>query len=133
MSFSLVGKDALKYAELLAVPANLHWIKTAVRRGLIYGSAAVLAIVISGGVFSLTPLFGVSLVHTQGTSMEPDQKDGDVVLLQDIKGAQAKVGDVVVFEERGHGIMHRVIQRFENERGELVLVTQGDNVPVPDH
>jgi len=127
----------LSYAGLrLSFPpfaANLHWLRLAIRRALICSSAAAIAIVVSGGIFDLTPAVGISLAHTQGTSMEPHQKNGDVVLLKQIDGAHAGIGDVVVFEERGRNFMHRVIQRYTDPSGQLMLVTQGDNVPVPDH
>ena len=99
---------------------------------LVLASAVVIAVVVSGGIFDLTPLVGISLAHTQGTSMEPRQKSGDVVLLKAIDGADARVGDVVVFQQQGKSFMHRVIERRFSESGELMLVTQGDNVPMPD-
>ncbi|HLG11863.1 MAG TPA: signal peptidase I, partial [Dehalococcoidia bacterium] len=137
MGFSLEGKDALRYANLRLLPAdfaaNLRWLRVAIRRVVVYGSAVAIAIVISGGIFSLTPLVGIRLVHTQGTSMEPRQKNGDVILVKEVNGARAQIGDVVVFEDDGRSFMHRVIQRYTDASGRLMLVTQGDNVPVPDH
>jgi signal peptidase I len=137
LGLSLAGKDAVKYADLrirsLAYPGSVRWLTLALRRALIYGSAAVLAIVISGGIFFFTPLIGFSIAHTQGTSMEPGHKQGDLVLVRKIDGTQAKAGDVIVFKEGDIRIMHRVLQTFTNSSGEAMLVTQGDNVPVPDH
>jgi signal peptidase I len=116
-----------------ALAFNPRWLRTAIRHTLVFGSAAVLAIVISGGIFTFTPLIGVSLAHTQGVSMEPKHRQGDVVLVKKISGDQAGVGEVVVFNDGASKVMHRVIERYTNDTGELMLVTQGDNVPVPDH
>jgi len=137
LGFSLAGKDALKYAELpLLYPgltASLPWLRAALRRTLVYGSAVILAIFLSGSIFTFTPLIGISLAHTQGVSMEPLHQEGDLVLIRRIDGAQAAIGDIVVFEGDGRSIMHRVVQRYSDEDGRLMLVTQGDNVAVADH
>lgn len=116
-----------------ALAFNPRWLRTAIRHTLVFGSAALLAIVISGGIFSFTPLVGVSLAHTQGVSMEPKHRQGDVVLVRKIDGDQANAGEIVVFNDGDAKVMHRVIKRYTNDSGELMLVTQGDNVPVPDH
>jgi signal peptidase I len=126
----------LKYADFgLRYPTlsfNARWLRLAARWTLIYGSAAVIALVVTGGIFTFTPIIGVSLAHTEGISMEPLNKQGDVVLLKQIDGSEAKVGEVIVFEDAGQSVMHRVIQRYTDASGQLMLVTQGDNVPVPD-
>jgi signal peptidase I len=126
----------LKYADFgLRYPTlsfNARWLRLVARWTLIYGSAAVIALVVTGGIFTFTPIIGVSLAHTEGISMEPLNKQGDVVLLKQIDGSEAKVGEVIVFEDAGQSVMHRVIQRYTDASGQLMLVTQGDNVPVPD-
>jgi signal peptidase I len=127
----------LKYADLgLRYPTlsfNARWLRLAARWTLVYGSAAVIAVFVTGGIFTFTPIIGVSLAHTQGISMEPRSKSGDVVLLKQIDGSQAKIGEIIVFEDGGQSVMHRVKQRYTDASGQLMLVTQGDNVPVPDH
>jgi signal peptidase I len=100
---------------------------------MVYGSAAIIALFFTGGIFTFTPLLGISLAHTEGVSMEPFNEQGDVVLLRKIDGSEAKIGEVIVFEDRGQSVMHRVKQRYTDASGQLMLVTQGDNVPVPDH
>jgi signal peptidase I len=126
----------LKYADLRirypALAIDTRWLLLALRWTLVYGSAAVIALFVTGGIFTFTPIIGVSLAHTEGVSMEPLNKQGDVVLLKRIDGSQAKVGEVIVFENGSHSVMHRVKQRYTDASGQLMLVTQGDNVPVPD-
>lgn len=102
------------------------------RRGLVLGSAVVVALLISGGIFTFTPLVGLRVAHTSGISMEPAYKSGDVVLIKDASQSDLKVGDIVVFSALGRQFMHRIIEERTGPDGELTLVTQGDNVPRPD-
>ncbi len=51
--------------------------------------------------------------------MEPGLKGGDV-------------GGGVVFDAPGRQVIHRVIEVRTGRNGEPLIVTQGDNVPVPD-
>ena len=134
---SLEGKDALRYTDFRvsspSIMVDTPWLRAALRRVLVYGSALVLAVVISGGIFTFTPLVGISVAHTQGISMEPGHKQGDVVIIKRIDGNEARVGDVVVFDFQGMSVMHRVIERYTDASGVPMVVTQGDNVPAPDH
>jgi signal peptidase I len=102
------------------------------RRGLILSSAVAVALLISGGIFTFTPLIGLSIAHTNGVSMEPAHKEGDVVLIKDVTADDLHVGDVVVFQALGQKIMHRIIEQRTGPDGEMVIVTQGDNVALPD-
>lgn len=102
------------------------------RRGLILGSAVVVALLISGGIFTFTPLIGLHIAHTHGVSMEPANKEGDVVLIKDVSQDDLHVGDVVVFSALGQKIMHRIIEQRTGPDGESIIVTQGDNVARPD-
>jgi signal peptidase I len=102
------------------------------RRGLILASAVAVAFLVSGGVFTFTPLVGVRIAHTSGISMEPAYKEGDVVLIKDAGESNLHVGDIVVFNALGQQFMHRIIEQRTEPNGELIVVTQGDNVARPD-
>jgi signal peptidase I len=102
------------------------------RRGLVLGSAVLIALIVSGGIFSLSPIVGLRVAHTSGISMEPGLKSGDVVLIKDVKQNDLKVGDVVVFSALDSQFMHRIINISTAPDGQLMLVTQGDNVAKPD-
>jgi signal peptidase I len=127
----------LSYAD--PGPENVHTaeplraVLRPLRRGLVLASAVLIAFFISGGVFTFTPLFGVRIAHTSGISMEPAYKEGDVVLIREAGGDDVQVGDVVVFRALGQSIMHRIIEQRPGPDGQMVLVTQGDNVPQPDY
>jgi signal peptidase I len=110
-------------------PAN---IARYARRALVLASAVFVAFLISGGIFTFTPLIGYSVAHASGRSMSPQNQDGDVVLLERIQGSDAQVGDVIVFEFGEEYVMHRVVERRLTADQQLLLITQGDNVPVPD-
>lgn len=124
--------DASFAAPQRQTPEALRTAWRLTRRGLILSSAVALALFISGGIFTFTPLIGLRIAHTDGISMEPGLKSGDVVLIRDIDETDLEIGQVVVFEAIDRQIMHRVIELRPGRAGELTLVTQGDNVPVPD-
>ena len=65
-------------------PAAMRVALQFARRGLVFGSAIVIALIISGGIFTLSPLVGLRVAHTSGISMEPGLKSGDVVLIKDV-------------------------------------------------
>jgi signal peptidase I len=102
------------------------------RRALVLVSALLLAFLISGGIFTFTPLVGLRIAHTSGISMEPAYKDGDVVLIKDASESDLHVGDIVIFSALGQQFMHRIIEQRTGPDGELIVVTQGDNVARPD-
>jgi signal peptidase I len=126
----------LNYAGLapqhLLTTQALHATWRLARRGLILASAVVVAFLVSGGVFTFTPLVGVRIAHTSGISMEPAYKEGDVVLIKDAGESNLHVGDIVVFNALGQQFMHRIIEQRTEPNGELIVVTQGDNVARPD-
>ena len=120
----------LRYSGLLA-GLRVAW--QTLRRGLILSSAVLIALIISGGIFYLAPLAGLTVAHTNGISMEPTHHAGDVVLIRNVDGEKVQVGDIIMFPAAtGRNVMHRVIERRWNENNQLVIVTQGDNVPVAD-
>ncbi|MDD2402402.1 MAG: signal peptidase I [Clostridia bacterium] len=89
------------------------WIVTSV--------ASVLIIWFAAGMFSIYP----SVIVTG--SMEPIIKPGDIVLMEKIKGKEAKLDDVIQYydTEEEINITHRVISF--NEGKEKTLMTKGDN------
>ncbi|PVH13646.1 signal peptidase complex catalytic subunit SEC11 [Candidozyma duobushaemuli] len=65
-------------------------------------------------------------------SMEPAFQRGDILFLWN-RDSQAKVGDVVVYEIKGHSIpiVHRVLNEHHNDEKQLLL-TKGDNNALND-
>jgi signal peptidase I len=64
--------------------------------------------------------------------MEPNLKQGDLLLLHSVNGSSAGIGDIVAFHRGDRGILHRVIEKKQSENGEIVLVTKGDNNRLAD-
>lgn len=114
------------------VDDSLHTLLRFARRALVLASALFVAFLISGGIFTFTPLVGLRIAHTSGVSMEPAYKNGDVVLIKDVSESDLHLGDIVVFNALGRRFMHRIIEERTAPGGELILVTQGDNVAKPD-
>lgn len=70
-------------------------------------------------------IFGYSYVNILSGSMEPVISEGDLAIC---KGQENySVGDVVIFEDDGHIILHRIV----DEKNGL-FITQGDANNVPD-
>lgn len=62
-------------------------------------------------------------------SMEPVLSPGDLVFVREVPAYEARVGDIVAFEEPGPGrriIMHRVTEVERVPGGRLAFTTKGD-------
>jgi signal peptidase I len=60
-----------------------------------------------------------------GTSMSPQIKEGDMILVQPAQSS-IRFGDVIVFKQRGGLIAHRVIS-IQKGSNEHIYRTKGDN------
>ena len=65
-------------------------------------------------------------------SMEPSMQRGDVLLLA--KNTPIENGDIIVYELEGENIpiVHRVVTTQTDSKGQLQILTKGDNNPVND-
>jgi signal peptidase I len=68
-----------------------------------------------------------SQIVTQGTSMEPFLKAGDVVQVEAVSPSQLKIGDLIAFLQGGNLIVHRFAGRVD-QVGIQFLRQKGDNV-----
>ena len=64
--------------------------------------------------------------------MEPSMQRGDVLFLA--KNTPIVNGDIIVYEVPGQGIpiVHRVVTEQYDDKGNLMVLTKGDNNPVND-
>lgn len=70
--------------------------------------------------------------RARGSSMSPLVRDEDVLLIQPVRQASVRVGDVVLCNtEPDRIVVHRVIGRRAGSAGPELLL-QGDRVPWPD-
>ena len=74
-----------------------------------------------------TPSFlGIKTYVIISGSMEPNINIGDLVVAKKIKG-ELQVGDVISYR-KGHSVItHRISQKTEDENGEKIYKTKGDN------
>lgn len=94
--------------------------------GLIITSIISIAIVwFSLGIFPIHP----NVIATG--SMKPMINPGDVVLIKNIDGNEAKIGQVVQFRRDNIYIFHRIID-IETEKDGKKYITKGDNNSVKD-
>ena len=60
-------------------------------------------------------------------SMEPKIHVGDAILAHKVKDDnEVNVGDIIVYDNDGRKIVHRVFSKETNEEGNIVYVTKGD-------
>lgn len=93
------------------------WILTAV--------VAVLIVLFVNGAFGLRPHL------LTGISMEPGFDRGDVVIIREVPVESLEVSDIIRFRMNGIDYMHRIVDVVD-EDGEVIFVTKGDNVDLPD-
>ncbi len=94
-----------------------------------FATWAVSAFVLTVLLAAVLPLvFGARSMVVQSGSMTPAIRTGDVVVARPIAPTEAKVGDIVTFQEpngSGNLLVHRV-RAISREGGEVAVVTQGD-------
>lgn len=69
------------------------------------------------------------------SSMEPALPPGTMVVVRPTDPADIRVGMVLTYQLRSGDptvVTHRVVERMQQENGEYVYITQGDNNPSPD-
>ena len=75
--------------------------------------------------------FGAARLAVTGTSMLPAIWPGDVLEVRRQGVGQVQPGDVVLFRRDGRLVVHRVVERFDRQGGNL-LVTRGDRQRATD-
>jgi signal peptidase I len=69
-------------------------------------------------------------LSVSGTSMRPTIDGGATLVVDGARPIVIRPGDIVVYEEAGHVICHRVLWRRRTPRGRDLL-TKGDGVALP--
>jgi signal peptidase len=99
--------------------------RASVTSWLLVGMLAVGLIWFNTGALGVRP----SLIS--GNSMNPALYPGDVVVTGEMQPQALQVGDVIRFPRDGIDVVHRIIA-VEEQNGQYVFVTQGDNNNVAD-
>jgi signal peptidase len=76
-------------------------------------------------------LLGVRPAIVTGISMQPNLRQGDIVVTRGVPPGGLAPGDVIRFQEAGVPVIHR-IKEVSRTRDGLVFITQGDNNLFPD-
>lgn len=58
-------------------------------------------------------IFGFKAFAIETSSMEPELKIGDVIIVKKCKPEDLNVGDIITFRSRGELITHRITQKYE--------------------
>jgi signal peptidase I len=68
-----------------------------------------------------------------GYSMFPTFRPGDRIIIKPIINEElVKHGSVVVCEDNGVFVMHRIVKMVNNDAGIQTFITRGDSTPEPD-
>ncbi|KAB0790425.1 hypothetical protein PPYR_07215 [Photinus pyralis] len=100
---------------------------------LSFGMIVSSALMIWKGLMIATSCESPIVVVLSG-SMEPAYQRGDLLLLTNYAKEPIRVGDVIVFKVKTHGIpvVHRVLKLHEKRNGTSKFLTKGDNNQVDD-
>ena len=104
---------------------------------LIGGLALVVTLIAAHMRGEVPRVFGYSLINIISGSMEPEIKQGDYILIEDIDPAEVEKGDIICFYSTdpsiyGYPNTHCVVEEPYIENGEYYYVTQGIANPIPD-
>jgi signal peptidase len=93
-------------------------------------------------IFSLIIVFfsygflGVEPTVISSGSMQPAINTGDIALVDEIDTSQIQIGDIIqIAQETTNGnikIVHRVIDIYKDDKGQLFFITKGDANEDPD-
>ncbi len=74
----------------------------------------------------LPSFLGIKSLIIVSESMEPTIMTDDVIFIKNVSKEELKVGDIISFYEGSYINTHRIV-RIENQSGEEVYITKGDN------
>ncbi len=79
-----------------------------------------------------TGALGFRMVVVEGISMEPAYERGDLAIVREnVDVALLRVNDVIVFDQEGRPVAHRIVAIYNTPDG-LLFTTKGDNADRPD-
>jgi signal peptidase len=87
---------------------------------LFVAGLAVLILYFNNGFLGIRPTV------ISGVSMQPLYYAGDVIVSRTVAYETLEVGDIIVFRQGDHRVVHRIIN-IQTEDGEVWFTTQGDN------
>lgn len=73
------------------------------------------------GMFPIKPLVIAS------NSMAPKIYKGDIVIIKDTDVKKVKEGDIIRYRMENYYVVHRVVTIYEDNNGDRVFITKGDN------
>jgi len=104
--------------------------------GLMFGIVLVVVVAFFAAILIVIPKVGGAIPLTVLTqSMEPGLPPGTLIVVGPVTFTDIKVGDVITYQIRSGDpavITHRVIGFTSGEKGDSLLLLQGDNNALPD-
>ena len=97
-------------------------VKTVGLKGWIVMMGVIILMVCFGlGMFPIKPLVIAS------NSMAPKIYKGDIVIIKDTDVKKVKEGDIIRYRMENYYVVHRVVTIYEDNNGDRVFITKGDN------
>lgn len=110
----------------MLLPWHLHRLRLKLTTGM---SWLLLGFLFTLLLATVAPMaFGMHPNTVRSGSMTPAIRTGDVVVSSEISPAEARVGDIITFEDpegTGHQITHRV-RTIDQEGAQIHFITRGD-------
>lgn len=76
---------------------------------------------------------GYNVVITTTNSMIPAIEKNSLSVMKICDIEEIEVGDVIVYRHSNYNVIHRVIEKYINRYGEIILVTKGDDNHTKDN
>lgn len=97
-------------------------VKTVGLKGWVVMMGVIIFMVCFGlGMFPIKPLVIAS------NSMAPKIYKGDIVIIKDTDVKKVKEGDIIRYRMENYYVVHRVVTIYEDNNGDRVFITKGDN------
>lgn len=81
--------------------------------------------------YEIPSIFGYKAYTISTNSMSPTIKQGDIIIIKEIKDADLEIGDIITFYQNGETITHRISDtKIIDEQKNYI--TKGDNNNVED-
>ena len=123
---------AKKVTRILKTTASALWWLC-----LVVGAVLIVTLIAAHMRGEVPRLFGYSLLNIVSGSMDPEIKQGEYILIEEVDPSEVREDDIICFYSTdptiyGYPNTHRVVEEPYIQDGEYYFVTKGDANLLPD-